>query len=755
MSFILSTKKLLAKFQNTVFHKILIIILISSIIPMIVSDLLAVKHSTDHIINQAGQTTKKILFEKKQIIEYSLAEIDKIIFQHIANFDISKLLTTDQLTSSHYFKMSEITKLFISTVDSNPHIHSIYFFDDKHDFVLADTKYSKDDFYDPEIFEFDFAEDFYITGARVVKDRKTISYIRKYESFSKDVVGFFVVNLDYDAFFKDLLSYADQHALDVILLNKDSSLLFTNNQKFNSFDNKALSNISPVDVEFTKKKIEGSYYFINQITSESLGWKYICLQKYSLLVQPAQLLKSVIISSSTIILLFSMILAYFFSIYLYKPLAYLVVEMGKYLNISTTKDSNEYKTIDNAVKNLFNQNVDLLAKYQYAFPYYKKYSLKDLLTDQNFNSQKFENILSTLGVYFVFDKYYIAIFDFENLPSEISHTTVFKPMLDNIFSRYTKELLHISVELSDLRIAMIMNTSSDSASINKMFQEIKEKFNSDNIELTISLGKTLHSLDDIGDSYRKVLFQLNNKFFIGKNELIYGIDIPEINRDIFYNKSIEEDLLNSIKAQNSEKADATLVLLTESLVKNITYIEYIKYVFFQISSNIFNVLAELGIEFSDTDMTTTSIFEQIQKASTIHDLQQFMQTLIEKSIYLISGLKEKQHHNLASKALEFIEKNYTKDLTLEEIANVVFLSPRHLSNVFKAATGLTIFDYITKLRMNAAKDLLEKQNIKIQDIAQLVGYNNVQSFIRFFKKTFGITPIQYKRKCIGNTDIDE
>lgn len=63
---------------------------------------------------------------------------------------------------------------------------------------------------------------------------------------------------------------------------------------------------------------------------------------------------------------------------------------------------------------------------------------------------------------------------------------------------------------------------------------------------------------------------------------------------------------------------------------------------------------------------------------------------------------------------------------------------------------MTVFEYITKLRMEAAKEMLGS-NKKVLDIALALGYNNVQSFFRYFKKYYKMTPIQYRRKYFINT----
>ena len=68
--------------------------------------------------------------------------------------------------------------------------------------------------------------------------------------------------------------------------------------------------------------------------------------------------------------------------------------------------------------------------------------------------------------------------------------------------------------------------------------------------------------------------------------------------------------------------------------------------------------------------------------------------------------------------------------------------------MFKAECGETIMNMLTRIRLAAACELLSDEKLLIKEVASKVGYNNVQSFIRFFKKAYGMTPHRYRTKKI-------
>ncbi len=91
-------------------------------------------------------------------------------------------------------------------------------------------------------------------------------------------------------------------------------------------------------------------------------------------------------------------------------------------------------------------------------------------------------------------------------------------------------------------------------------------------------------------------------------------------------------------------------------------------------------------------------------------------------------------------------KNHYKDVTLDELAENFSLSKPYLSKYIKENAGITFQEAVKKARMKKARTMLKDSNQTVENIAATVGYDNVEHFNRLFKKTYGMTPVQFRRE---------
>lgn len=108
--------------------------------------------------------------------------------------------------------------------------------------------------------------------------------------------------------------------------------------------------------------------------------------------------------------------------------------------------------------------------------------------------------------------------------------------------------------------------------------------------------------------------------------------------------------------------------------------------------------------------------------------------------------------NAISYAISYISENYEKDITLETVANYVSLSKVYFSSLFKNTTGENFTDFLNRIRIEKAIDLIKNTDRKISSIAAQVGYQSIPHFYKTFSKYTGYTPVKFKEALNEKSD---
>ena len=137
----------------------------------------------------------------------------------------------------------------------------------------------------------------------------------------------------------------------------------------------------------------------------------------------------------------------------------------------------------------------------------------------------------------------------------------------------------------------------------------------------------------------------------------------------------------------------------------------------------------------------------------VNDLQQavdddviysWTMDIFDKMMDVIYISRDNAEYNSVRQVIEYLQEHYNQDLTLDDVARKVHISPSHLSRLFKDELGMTIIDYLTDIRIAAAKQMLENSDLMVKEIAEKVGYQG-SYFTRVFKKNTGVSPAEYRR----------
>lgn len=132
-----------------------------------------------------------------------------------------------------------------------------------------------------------------------------------------------------------------------------------------------------------------------------------------------------------------------------------------------------------------------------------------------------------------------------------------------------------------------------------------------------------------------------------------------------------------------------------------------------------------------------------QQTLTMEELKHLLREYAKEFLTCVEELRKKNSQHTIYQIEEYIRENYRRNLTIKEVAKVFYMHPAYIGQVFQKTFGVSFHEYLHQLRIDRAKDLIEKGVVKIHTIAEEVGYNNYHSFLENFKKYIGCKPVEY------------
>lgn len=266
----------------------------------------------------------------------------------------------------------------------------------------------------------------------------------------------------------------------------------------------------------------------------------------------------------------------------------------------------------------------------------------------------------------------------------------------------------------------------------------------------IGVGNIYDNILFIKDSLKEAKKLCQDKFYM-EDDNIYFIWKHSNNDDLStkYPYEKENDLLNAILEGNTEKSLDEFEKYWDDLNKDCVMrshlIQFLNVLDYRLKKHKTSLKEIAGI--------FPSYNRQFQDVNTIKEIEFRLKNIIIDTTEKITDLNEKvidSFYPAIKKAVNYIHNNYDKKITLKKLAEEVYLNPSYLSVLFKKETGENFIDYLTNYRIEKAKELLGRINLKIYQIANKVGYNNRKYFTEIFKKKTGITPNKYRKKYYSN-----
>ncbi|OME94065.1 hypothetical protein BK124_22835 [Paenibacillus amylolyticus] len=505
-----------------------------------------------------------------------------------------------------------------------------------------------------------------------------------------------------------------------------------------------------------------SYGSLSRIDSD---WTYVSAAPLTSVTSPVKLVSKIIVIASAGSLILGLLLSWFASRRIYSPVARMLHLLTPGRNETTPTDAklDEFELLEQQWNELTSRSVTAHRQLQEQLPHLRDSFVLQLVQGHlyAYNEQDLQQRMLHLGFelegqqYLLVQMYFTGYEQLQGrFGSQDTGLVTFAAV--NITQEVAKKYFRqISVmNFHDLSSAMLVIAPQDEPVKSQALlwgQELVEVIGRTlKMKVTLMVSRPAASLQELPGrfvemeqavAYRSVeegsqILDLEDEACFSKNEAAS------------YPLGLERELLQVVRLGKQTEAERVL----EQFMSEITRTGSTE---FQVQQMMLQLLGSIQHMMLQTGVTPYKLFggsNMYERLSGIREPIQMRQWMMnEVFIPYIQEVEVRSQEPLklvVERTMLYIDTHYRSDISLENCADEEQMTPYALSKAFKQVSGINFIDYLTRVRMDAAKQLLRETTMKINDVAAAVGYQH-SYFNRIFKKQEGVTPSQYRDQWFG------
>ena len=277
-----------------------------------------------------------------------------------------------------------------------------------------------------------------------------------------------------------------------------------------------------------------------------------------------------------------------------------------------------------------------------------------------------------------------------------------------------------------------------------MIDDVSEKFG---ISMTVGIGRTVESMEELGLSYDEGCRALDQKMYAGKGTVLCYRPKTSLREGTVDVQKVAEQLTQCIRSRDINRACSFLDYFFDSMeTGSMLDGKYVQNCCINIISRIEILLLDMNEKMEDIFGEQVLLWDKLLRFETILDIRQWMKNVLRAIVEHLENKNERKNRKIVEAVLQYIEANYSKEITLKDIALQLYYSPNYLGALFKDEVGQGFSEYLTEYRMKKAAGFIKRPDLKMYEIAYSVGYKNIPSFINQFKQSHGMTPTEYRER---------
>ena len=421
-----------------------------------------------------------------------------------------------------------------------------------------------------------------------------------------------------------------------------------------------------------------------------------------------------------------------------KPIKKLAINLG-YMSDTNEK---ELDYIEHKIQEINLKNIDLEYKISDMRVYQRRKKIKDYLI----------GLTEKLGIVALEDakilkikKYRVIImeiFDIDSVDNIFNKFNLSKELMMKYFS---EDVLCEEIDIDYKSIAFILEDTFTTEELQEIFNCIVTHIERNySLRFTAAITKGYEDMGDLPQAYRAAKKLLDYKFVFKEKKVIFEelLDDENMNK-YYYPIELEAKLILRTLSSNELSVRRTLDEIFDS--KNSKEIDkkYLK----EFTGLLYNTLGRIFIQLKEMNKDIDIKIFNAEEILQLSQLEKIREKFEEKILEICKYTKVKESSDAESikiKIEKFLEENYMVDISLDNLADYLGHSFKYTSVLFKKVMGDNFKNYLNVYRLEKAKEFMEyNKDLKIKELAELVGYNSSNTFIRIFRKYEGVSPGKY------------
>ena len=432
------------------------------------------------------------------------------------------------------------------------------------------------------------------------------------------------------------------------------------------------------------------------------------------------------------------LLGYLIKYFVVKPIKKLAINLG-YMNDTNEK---ELEYIEHKIQEINLKNKDLEYKISDMRIYQKRKKIKDYLI----------GLTEKLGIVALEDakilkikKYKVIImeiFDIDSVDNIFNKFNLSKELMMKYFS---EDVLCEEIDIDYKSIAFILEDTFTTEELQEIFNCIVTHIERNySLRFTAAITKGYEDMGDLPQAYRAAKKLLDYKFVFKEKKVIFEelLDDENMNK-YYYPIELEAKLILRTLSSNELSVRRTLDEIFDS--KNSKEIDkkYLK----EFTGLLYNTLGRIFIQLKEMNKDIDIKIFNAEEILQLSQLEKIREKFEEKILEICKYTKVKESSDAESikiKIEKFLEENYMVDISLDNLADYLGHSFKYTSVLFKKVMGDNFKNYLSIYRIEKSKEIMQgNSGLRIKDLAELVGYNSSNTFIRTFRKYEGVSPGKY------------